>query len=88
MKYKILKGRDFMKMGKRIVAFAAALMLTTMCCLSTNSGVKVQALDTNNDDWLHCKGNKIYDMYGNEVWLTGANWFGFNQRERFSWFVV
>jgi len=39
------------------------------------------AVDSNNDDWLHCKGNKIYDMYGNEVWLTGANWFGFNCSE-------
>lgn len=80
-----------MKIGKRVVAFAAALMLTTMCCLSTNTGVKVQAVDTNNDDWLHCKGNKIYDMYGNEVWLTGANWFGFNCSENVfhgSWYDV
>lgn len=80
-----------MKMGKRVVAFAAALILTTMCCLSTNTGVKVQAVDTNNDDWLHCKGNKIYDMYGNEVWLTGANWFGFNCSENVfhgSWYDV
>lgn len=35
----------------------------------------------NNDDWLHVEGNKIYDQYGNEVWLTGANWFGFNCSE-------
>ena len=32
-------------------------LLTTMC-LSTSSGVKVQA-DTNNDDWLHCKETKL-----------------------------
>jgi hypothetical protein len=32
----------------------------------------------NNDDWLHTNGSKIVDRNGNEVWLTGANWFGFN----------
>ncbi|MFD0317058.1 cellulase family glycosylhydrolase [Streptomyces flavalbus] len=34
------------------------------------------------DDWLHTRGNKIVDANGNEVWLTGANWFGFNAAER------
>ncbi|MET9518353.1 cellulase family glycosylhydrolase [Streptomyces sp. NPDC002994] len=34
------------------------------------------------DDWLHTKGNKIVDANGDEVWLTGANWFGFNASER------
>lgn len=30
------------------------------------------------DDWLSVKGNKIVDSSGNEVWLTGVNWFGYN----------
>lgn len=30
-------------------------------------------------DWLSTKGNKIVDDKGNEVWLTGLNWFGYNQ---------
>lgn len=30
------------------------------------------------DDWLYTDGNKIVDKYGNEVWLTGVNWFGYN----------
>ncbi len=30
------------------------------------------------DDWLYVKGNKIVDKDGNEVWLTGINWFGYN----------
>jgi len=30
------------------------------------------------DDWLHCSGDKILDSNGNEVWLTGVNWFGYN----------
>ncbi|WP_029232210.1 cellulase family glycosylhydrolase [Butyrivibrio sp. VCB2006] len=34
------------------------------------------------DDWLHAKGGRIYDKYGHEVYLTGANWFGFNCSER------
>ncbi|MGA6161849.1 cellulase family glycosylhydrolase [Amycolatopsis magusensis] len=33
-------------------------------------------------DWLHTEGNRIVDADGNEVWLTGANWFGFNAGER------
>lgn len=36
------------------------------------------AIDTNNDDWLHAEGSRLYDMNGNEVWITGANWFGLN----------
>ncbi|WP_306610744.1 glycoside hydrolase family 6 protein [Streptomyces lunaelactis] len=33
-------------------------------------------------DWLHTAGNQIVDENGNKVWLTGANWFGFNASER------
>ena len=30
------------------------------------------------DDWLTTDGSRIVDMNGNEVWLTGLNWFGYN----------
>lgn len=30
------------------------------------------------DDWLTTDGDKILDMNGNEVWLTGLSWFGYN----------
>ena len=30
------------------------------------------------DDWLTTDGDRIVDMSGNEVWLTGVNWFGYN----------
>lgn len=30
------------------------------------------------DDWLSTDGSKIVDSEGNEVWLTGVNWFGYN----------
>ncbi|MCM1226740.1 MAG: cellulase family glycosylhydrolase [Clostridium sp.] len=36
------------------------------------------AADDTNDDWLHAVGSRLYDKDGNEVWLTGANWFGLN----------
>ena len=39
------------------------------------------AVDSGNDDWIHAKGSRLYDMNRNEVWLTGANWCGFNCTE-------
>ncbi|MDO4155425.1 MAG: cellulase family glycosylhydrolase [Oscillospiraceae bacterium] len=44
----------------------------------TIENLTVQAVDDNHDDWLHAVGSRLYDKDGNEVWLTGANWFGFN----------
>ena len=41
------------------------------------------AADDGNDDWLHAKGSRLFDKNGNEVWLTGANWFGMNCTENF-----
>ncbi|MDR1688094.1 MAG: cellulase family glycosylhydrolase [Clostridiales bacterium] len=29
-------------------------------------------------DWLFAEGNKLYDEDGQEVWITGLNWFGYN----------
>ncbi|HAJ96527.1 MAG TPA: cellulose 1,4-beta-cellobiosidase [Ruminococcus sp.] len=34
--------------------------------------------DAYHDDWLHVENGKVVDMYGNEVWMTGVNWFGYN----------
>lgn len=36
----------------------------------------------NDDDWLSTDGNRIVNADGKAVWLTGANWFGFNTQER------
>lgn len=63
----------------------AALVAATSTIGMTNSNllqpITAVAADDNNDDWLHCEGSRIFDKDGNEVWLTGANWFGFNCSE-------
>ncbi len=62
--------------GKRILAAvsAAAMLLAQTAVLPQT----VSAADDTQDDWLHVEGDKIVDMQGNEVWLTGVNWFGYN----------
>ncbi|MBQ1519437.1 MAG: cellulase family glycosylhydrolase [Ruminococcus sp.] len=67
------------------IAAAGAITLTGTAYsapVSTNTNnLSAAAADDNNDDWLHAEGSRLYDMNGNEVWLTGANWFGFNCSE-------
>lgn len=80
-----------MKRTRKIISLIVALVILSVYSFSVNIGITVNAADNNNDDWLHCKGDKIYDKYGNEVWLTGANWFGFNCSENVfhgSWYDV
>ena len=64
---------------------AAAMVLTFSVPVATekpDTQLKANAaVDDCNDDWLHAEGSRLYDMNGNEVWLTGANWFGFNCSE-------
>lgn len=45
-----------------------------------DSQAPVHALTTGvqGDDWLTTDGDRILDMNGNEVWLTGVSWFGYN----------
>lgn len=61
----------------RNVALSCALAVTVGYSVSISATTAVE-----NDDWLHVEGNKIVDMQGHQVWLTGANWFGFNATER------
>lgn len=56
---------------KKWIGFGASVL-----CLILNSGSLMAS--TEQPDWLTTKGNKIVDQEGNEVWLTGLNWFGFN----------
>ncbi len=64
-----------MKLYKKIMGLMLAGAMT-VSALSVN--MSANAADDSNDDWLHAEGSRLYDMNGNEVWLTGANWFGLN----------
>lgn len=67
---------------KKITASALALatgMLCTGVTYNSDSPKAAAAPDEYHDDWLHVNENaEIVDMYGNPVWLTGCNWFGYN----------
>lgn len=57
---------------------ALAMCLATgfgFCC---GDGIHTAQAAKTGDDWLHVEGNKICDVNGIEVWLTGCNWFGYN----------
>ena len=59
---------------------AAALTAGTML-LGLGASLPAAAADppdSYHDDWLHVENGKVVDMYGNEVWMTGVNWFGYN----------
>ncbi len=74
------------KLLRAAAAVSAAAMALTFAAPVANEKPEAQlnaiaAVDDCNDDWLHAEGSRLYDMNGNEVWLTGANWFGFNCSE-------
>lgn len=72
-----------MKIKKILASMLSLALVATSTSISglTGAGKYASALDDCNDDWLHAEGSRLYDMNGNEVWLTGANWFGFNCSE-------
>lgn len=79
------------KKPRILFSIVAILVIFSLFCLITNAAIETPETNTSNDDWLHCKGDKILDKNGNEVWLTGANWFGFNCTENVfhgSWYDV
>lgn len=78
-------------MLKKIISGVTAAASACTIVLSTASGVIVHdapaastasaasAPDSYHDDWLHVNENaEVVDMYGNPVWMTGVNWFGYN----------
>ncbi|MBO5557630.1 cellulase family glycosylhydrolase [Ruminococcus sp.] len=74
------------KVFKRMTAAASVAALTLSFAAASMPAVvtasaATSAVNDTNDDWLHAKGSRLYDKNGNEVWLTGANWFGFNCTE-------
>ena len=69
-----------MKQGifKRLAAAAvSAAMLFGMTTAVAPEKVTA-APDEYHDDWLHVENGVVVDMNGNEVWMTGVNWFGYN----------
>ena len=86
-------GDDIKMKVKKTVLNAKVAMLSTTLLLSgmqgfsvlanpvTNEAINLAYTNTGNDDWIHAEGSRLYDMQGNEVWMTGANWFGFNCTE-------
>ena len=75
-----------MKAKHMLSLLVAAVMAATGTAALTGDTFRqeyaAEAADDTNDDWLHAQGSRLYDKDGNEVWLTGANWFGFNCSER------
>lgn len=72
--------------NKHLLSICLAAVITASCTVGFSGSVvrdalNATAVDTNNDDWLHAEGSRLYDKDGNEVWLTGANWFGLNCTE-------
>ena len=67
-----------MELLKRITALAMTLAIGAGACFSGGLDLPSKAAGGGQDDWLHVEGNKICDVNGNEVWLTGCNWFGYN----------
>jgi endoglucanase len=67
--------KKFFMLSLAVISFTALLNVPFWQISAT-------ALAETNDDWLHVEGTNIVDKDGNKVWLTGANWFGFNCRER------
>ncbi len=64
---------------KAAASIAAMAMLGTVVTSSIPKDISYAAPDEYHDDWLHVNENaEIVDMYGNPVWLTGCNWFGYN----------
>ena len=71
-----------MKISKKIAALLAMAVVAANTALASPTSLGgTAAVDDGNDDWLHAVGSRLYDKDGNEVWLTGANWFGFNCSE-------
>lgn len=87
MLHQIERELTMKKLTKVLAALASAMVVTVSGTSSAMNAIinapqdTAYAVDDGNDDWLHAEGSRLYDMNGNEVWLTGANWFGLNCSE-------
>ncbi len=70
---------SFFKKLLAAVSAAAVVLVPASQSLPEKNSNTALAADTSGDDWLHVNDKaQIVDMNGNEVWLTGVNWFGYN----------
>ena len=60
----------FKTFKKRLTAVAVSAVMAAVSAVSVLPAMSANAVDTNNDDWLHAEGSRLYDSNGNEVWLT------------------
>lgn len=67
--------KGFLKRLAGIMLSGAMLFQMTAAVPAMNVSA---APDAYHDDWLHVENGKVVDMDGNEVWMTGVNWFGYN----------
>lgn len=74
-----------MKLYKKIAGLmlAGVMSVSALSASLPAANMNADAASDTNDDWIHAEGSKLYDSSGNQVWLTGANWFGFNCTENF-----
>lgn len=79
--YLILNILGGIKMKKFIIMLLIIILgVSSLIIPGTQQPVEASSYDELN--WFHAEGNHIVDKHGNKVWLAGANWFGFNCRER------
>jgi aryl-phospho-beta-D-glucosidase BglC (GH1 family) len=70
-------AKNLFKRAAAVVSAAAVLLVPSVNKLPKEKAVA--APDEYHDDWLHVNDKaQIVDMNGNEVWMTGVNWFGYN----------
>ena len=70
---------SFFKKLLAAVSAAAVVLVPASASLPDKNNTAVAAADDCHDDWLHVNDKaQIVDKDGNEVWLTGVNWFGYN----------
>ena len=77
----VIKMNNFKRSAAALLSAGAMALTGVAAAMPVSPQITAYAVDDTNDDWLHAKGSRLYDMNGNEVWLTGANWFGFNCTE-------
>ncbi len=65
--------------SKKLLAGLSAAVMLVPTAGRLPEKKAVAAPDEYHDDWLHVNDKaQVVDMNGNEVWMTGVNWFGYN----------